>query len=208
MTFDPIRGRVILHGGGWAGIGKLNDTWEWDGTAWVEHLFGVAEEPTAREWHRMTFDHARGMAFSFGGNLDAGPSFATYAYFAPKGSYYAASHPTQVQTPSVRQTLIGGTFEITYGVPAGTAGTFLLMGRTPAQIPPLTLDTPLMCRTSQLHLLPDFVLPMAGTPPRLTFPIPSARTLEGAGLLMQALYLDPASCLGLSAAKAVVLWDT
>ena len=106
----------------------------------VQGRFDGAEEPPAREWHRMAFDQARGMAFSFGGNLDTGASIATHAYFAPQGSYYAPGNPSQTQMPSVRQTVIGGTFEVSYVVPSGAFGTLLLMDRTPALIPALTLD--------------------------------------------------------------------
>lgn len=35
MVFDPVRARAVLFGGSVAGIGVVNDAWEWNGTAWM-----------------------------------------------------------------------------------------------------------------------------------------------------------------------------
>src|SRR5215831_5539300 len=36
MTFDPGRHKVVLFGGYDVAFTRLGDTWEWDGTAWLE----------------------------------------------------------------------------------------------------------------------------------------------------------------------------
>ncbi|MFN0248329.1 MAG: hypothetical protein ACKV2T_15670 [Kofleriaceae bacterium] len=76
MVADPVRGRVLLFGGG-----KLNtvctpscwtvydSTWEWDGTTWTRVDVVVAE---ARAWHAATFDTRRGSLFFYGGGETVG----------------------------------------------------------------------------------------------------------------------------------------
>src|SRR5687768_7606780 len=37
LAYDPVRGRMVLFGGSPGGSGSnLGDTWEWDGTSWLE----------------------------------------------------------------------------------------------------------------------------------------------------------------------------
>jgi hypothetical protein len=63
MAFDALRNRVVLFGGN----GPLNDTWEWDGTTWVQMT--VAVSPPARGGHAMAYDAARRQVVLFGGWL-------------------------------------------------------------------------------------------------------------------------------------------
>jgi hypothetical protein len=65
LTYDPIRGRVVLHGGHRSGSnGVFADTWEWDGETWTQ-LAGAS--PGAAWASGMTFDAARGRSVLFGG---------------------------------------------------------------------------------------------------------------------------------------------
>jgi hypothetical protein len=66
MTHDSARGRTVLFGG-WKlnDSSLLRDTWEWDGTSWVERTPAV--KPPARYAHAMAYDEARGRTILFGG---------------------------------------------------------------------------------------------------------------------------------------------
>lgn len=65
MTYDPIRGRVVLFGGKDSQDLNLSDAWEWDGTQWS--LLSVTLDPGARSQHQMTYDLNRSRAVLFGG---------------------------------------------------------------------------------------------------------------------------------------------
>lgn len=58
MAYDPVRQRTVLFGGAAtsAGTSLLDDTWEWNGTAWT--TFAVATRPLARQEAAMAFDPA------------------------------------------------------------------------------------------------------------------------------------------------------
>jgi len=65
-AYDSGRGRVVLF----AGANENNfvdfgDTWEWDGTSWIERT--PATSPTPRFGHAMAYDAARGRVVLFGG---------------------------------------------------------------------------------------------------------------------------------------------
>jgi hypothetical protein len=51
--------------GGFGFNGCLGDTWEWDGTTWIDRTSGP--RPVARESHAMAYDSARGRVVLFGG---------------------------------------------------------------------------------------------------------------------------------------------
>ncbi|MBI4712504.1 MAG: hypothetical protein HY762_04270 [Planctomycetes bacterium] len=70
MVYDSARQRIVLFGGSTYdfNIGSwvyLNDTWEWDGTDWLQHYSTVT--PTARNLHAMAYDSLRGKTVLFGG---------------------------------------------------------------------------------------------------------------------------------------------
>ena len=50
--------------GGYGGSYR-GDTWEWDGTVWVDKT--PATSPSARDAHAMAYDSARGRIVLFGG---------------------------------------------------------------------------------------------------------------------------------------------
>ncbi|MBL8748175.1 MAG: hypothetical protein JNK78_03380 [Planctomycetes bacterium] len=64
MAYDSHRHRAVLFGGS-TGTGTfLNDTWEWDGVAWVQ-VSTVG--PSARSNHAMVYDSVRQRTVLFGG---------------------------------------------------------------------------------------------------------------------------------------------
>ncbi|MFZ5470903.1 MAG: kelch repeat-containing protein, partial [Myxococcota bacterium] len=63
MAYDLTRQRVVLFGGG--SSGHFGDTWEWDGTTWVQRT--PAMSPPARAGHAMAYDTARQRVVLFGG---------------------------------------------------------------------------------------------------------------------------------------------
>jgi hypothetical protein len=66
MTYDPLRGTVVLFGGeDAAGYPVANTTWTYDGVTWTAH--NVAG-PTARSFTAMAWDGADGVAVLFGGD--------------------------------------------------------------------------------------------------------------------------------------------
>ena len=64
MTYDSVRGRVVLFGGGNT-YGPLADTWEWDGADWTQRTPTTA--PEARMDCGIAFDPVRGVTVVFGG---------------------------------------------------------------------------------------------------------------------------------------------
>jgi hypothetical protein len=68
MVYDSARGVVVLFGGCYYSSSNqidLSDTWEWDGTSWVERT--PTSYPTSRSAHAMAYDTARGVVVLFGG---------------------------------------------------------------------------------------------------------------------------------------------
>jgi hypothetical protein len=64
MTYDAVRGRVVLFGGAAADQTALGDTWEWDGSTWAQKSdFGPA--PFARA---TLSPRGHGRVILFGGN--------------------------------------------------------------------------------------------------------------------------------------------
>jgi len=67
MAYDSARGRVVLFGGfNNETNAYLGDTWEWDGTTWIEATPATAG-PSARIWTAMAYDSARRRVVLFGG---------------------------------------------------------------------------------------------------------------------------------------------
>ena len=76
MTYDSYRGRIVLFGGVDSGFGpftRLDDTWEYDGTTWVD--VPSQNSPPPQSWVEMTFHGAVGRTLLIskfhyvGGNL-------------------------------------------------------------------------------------------------------------------------------------------
>ena len=76
MDFDSSRGVAVLFGGQSDQGGFLDDTWEWNGSAWVARAtFG----PLARAAHAQAFDSLRGVSVLFGG-YDVTPNAETWEW--------------------------------------------------------------------------------------------------------------------------------
>lgn len=86
MGFDPLRKRVVMHGGWWTYIDPfacpscdptvaihLNDTWEWDGSTWVTSYPGPGLKA-----HDMVYDPVRDRMVMFGGSSNSDFSDRTY----------------------------------------------------------------------------------------------------------------------------------
>ncbi|MFN7974251.1 MAG: kelch repeat-containing protein [Acidobacteriota bacterium] len=71
MAYDSARGVTVLFGGAVTLYTAVNDTWEYDGTAWVP---GPSSPPglVARYGHGLVFDSARGVCVLFGGSQPSG----------------------------------------------------------------------------------------------------------------------------------------
>lgn len=65
MCFDVGRGVTVLFGGT-DNAQNYGETWEFDGTAWVQAT--PAASPAPRWWARMAYDIQRGVCVLFGGN--------------------------------------------------------------------------------------------------------------------------------------------
>jgi hypothetical protein len=83
MAYDPIRERVVLHGGRHPFGQQLMDLWEWDGASWT--MRGTVGDPNPgptgdplgqprpRESHGLAFDRVRDVLVLHGGQLFIGP---------------------------------------------------------------------------------------------------------------------------------------
>ena len=79
MAFDSARGRIVVFGGMFDATGRFaNDTWEWDGTDWLETL--PANQPSTRAVPSMAYDAARGKTVLFGGTGSAGTTADTWLW--------------------------------------------------------------------------------------------------------------------------------
>jgi len=78
MTFDSTRNRTILWGGGNSAFVNLNDTWEFDGTSWLQRT--PSTSPPALVGSAMAFDANRHVSVMFGGSGFPGNSAATWEW--------------------------------------------------------------------------------------------------------------------------------
>jgi hypothetical protein len=63
MTYDNVRGTVVLYGG-YDGTTGLGDTWEWDGSSWT---LVASSGPSPRSQHAAAYDAGRQLTVLFGG---------------------------------------------------------------------------------------------------------------------------------------------
>ena len=87
LVYDTVRTRTILFGG--LGVsGYLSDTWEYDGTTWVQV---IGQSPQKRDSHAMVFDNQRGVTVLFGGYSSSGSRLNdTWEY---NGTWHQVSTP-------------------------------------------------------------------------------------------------------------------
>ncbi len=105
MAYDSVRGKVVLFGGS-AGVNTYNDeTWEWDGTSWAKKTPADPEgdgNPSARYWHAMAYDSARGKVVLFGGSTDSGSNNETWEWNGTSWTKKTPTDPEGDGNPSAR----------------------------------------------------------------------------------------------------------
>jgi hypothetical protein len=117
MAYDSARQRVVLFGGSRYSvvIPLLGDTWEYDGTNWMQ--IPSASGPSPRFGHAMAYDSARQRIVLFGGFNGSSLSADTWEW---NGSFWAAvftpsfplarwRHALAYDTSAQRVMLFGGT---------------------------------------------------------------------------------------------------
>ncbi|HVP09819.1 MAG TPA: dockerin type I repeat-containing protein [Phycisphaerae bacterium] len=65
MVYDTSRHVTVLFGGTTASGSYSNETWEWNGSSWMQRSGGTA--PLARSRHAMAYDASRDVTVLFGG---------------------------------------------------------------------------------------------------------------------------------------------
>ena len=125
MAWDPVRGVVVLFGGFGATNQALNDTWLWDGTAWV--LASPAMAPAARAGAAMAWDTIGQQIIMFGGepSRGAGPLGDAWAWDGAGWAPLAAGPPARAFAAMAVDGLQGGS--VLHG---GAATTFTALGDT------------------------------------------------------------------------------
>ena len=125
MAFDVARGVTVLFGGrDWTG--DVTDTWEWDGTSWLQV---ASTGPTPREDHVMAYDSARQRTVLYGGKPLAMPFLddtwewdgAAWMQVAPTGPGAAEGMAMVFDERLERTFLFGGLYFDTDGAGAGEA---------------------------------------------------------------------------------------
>jgi cysteine-rich repeat protein len=93
MVYDELRGRVVLFGGGVLGQGaSYADTWEWDGTSWVDVTPAIGS-PEPRYAHSLIYDRASRRVLLFFGVTSGLPTqLAVHAWDGQKWTVYAAEN--------------------------------------------------------------------------------------------------------------------
>ncbi len=74
LVYDTARSLVVLFGGLDTNLARLSDTWEWDGTGWIQN---PNSGPPARHEHAMVYDTVCNRIVMFGGS-DANNGGAPY----------------------------------------------------------------------------------------------------------------------------------
>ena len=94
MVYDSGRGVTVLFGGHGAAAGDLlGDTWEYDGSDWVEA--SPTSTPPARQSHAMAYNEAIGMVMVFGGSAGGYPFDDTWTYEGARWSQvWTSTTPT------------------------------------------------------------------------------------------------------------------
>jgi cysteine-rich repeat protein len=108
MAYDATRGKVILFGGCGVALAAdcnggpyFSDTWEWDGTDWVERTSSTSPPP--RAGHAMAFDVARGKAVTFGGLQQSGALADTWEW---DGTDWKMSTPLTAPPARANHTIV------------------------------------------------------------------------------------------------------
>jgi hypothetical protein len=92
MVYDTVRDRIVLFGGMGFGVpfGRVQDTWEWDGSQWLRRI--PLHAPPARSGHGMVYDLARQRTVLFGGEGDTVMLTDTWEWNGEDWSQAAPAH--------------------------------------------------------------------------------------------------------------------
>jgi hypothetical protein len=90
MVYDSFRHKIVLFGG-LTHTGYMNDTWEYDGSTWIQ--VNTLVYPPGRDAHAMVYDPIRHVTVLFGGYSPSNPYFNdTWEY---DGSTWRQVNPPQ-----------------------------------------------------------------------------------------------------------------
>ena len=116
MAYDSARGVTVLFGG-WTD-GRVSDTWEWDGTNWLNR--NPASHPLG-QWTAMAYDSTRGVSVLFGG--DCGPGCYSDETWEWDGMTWVnrspETHPLARHAPAVAYDRARGVTVLFGGYPGG-----------------------------------------------------------------------------------------
>lgn len=221
MSYDPRRGAVILFGGfGYRGSARveLDDTWEWNGTAWSQVVPTL--RPTARVDHAMAFDAARDDLILFGGTSSAfttndtwqfGPTTPPSFNFGGQGCPGTAGYPT-LRLATQQLPWVGETVGLRVAAIPATTAVAILNGQSGTTWNGLGLPFDLASQGMPgctLRVSIDIVAPLltsSGGVATFDLSIPANRTLVGRTLYQQALILDPpVNAAGLTLSHSLLL---
>ena len=111
LTFDSGRNVVVVFGGSNSNGADHGDTWEWNGTSWLQAL--PASSPPARRGTAMHFDSVRGRTLLFGGSNASGYlsdvwewSGATWTQRVPVGARPSARNYHAMAFDSARGVMV------------------------------------------------------------------------------------------------------
>ena len=99
MACDENRSRTVVFGGySQASSSLLGDTWEWDGTDWVQR--SPASGPIARSNVQMAFDPAHGVIVLYGGTLSTNSTLIGGDTWTWNGTTWTFQQPANSPSPS------------------------------------------------------------------------------------------------------------
>jgi hypothetical protein len=100
MAFDAQTGTTVLFGGDYfkpGALGPINDTWEWDGSQWIQDL--TASAPSPRAGQSMAYDQGRSRIVLFGGTNEVTPQVFyndTWELVAPDSDLALSGVPSNI----------------------------------------------------------------------------------------------------------------
>ncbi|MCA8948384.1 MAG: hypothetical protein KDE27_02710 [Planctomycetes bacterium] len=128
MARDLSRDRAVLFGG-FGGPGptyNLDDTWEWNGSAWTQMAPG--SHPSARSGHQLAWDPVLSRVLLFGGSFTVGLSSTYYNdTWSYDGLTWTQHNPATSPSPRVLHGLASDLARqriVLFGGAGGTGGTF------------------------------------------------------------------------------------
>lgn len=207
LVYDAARAVCILHGGADPMTGAaMNDTWEFDGTGWID-VTAAGAAMAQRYGHGMAFDAGRRQAVVFGGvdqNFNGATGTWQYgAAYEPFGAGCVGSGGVPALASATAPRL-GSTFSSTLSSLApGAAFAAVVTGlsKTTSALGALPVDLSVLGMPGcALHVSTDVVtfLPVTGGVATWNLALPNTASFVGTRFHQQGLSLDA----GLNAAGA------